>query len=79
MIELTGIFNGLQAIIDTLLGPLRWITFIIREIYQFGNLILATIETIVENVLTMPTVVMNYAILSISVIVIMRLVGRSTK
>lgn len=76
---MTGIFTGIQTLIDTILAPIKWLGFIIMEIYHFGELILATITTLMTNITTLPNFLLKYAILSISVIVLLRILGRSTK
>lgn len=76
---MTGIFKGIEALLETILFPIKFVGFIIKELIQFGELILATITTLTTNIATMPQMILNYAILSVSVIVICRLLGRSTK
>ena len=76
---MSGIFNGLQAILNTLFAPIMYLGYIIKTIYEFGELIYATVATAVTNVMTLPQIILKYAILSLSIIVVLRLLGREAK
>lgn len=76
---MTGIFNGIQKLIELIINPIYFIINVITEITKIGELIFATITEITTNLLTLPSWLYGYVILSVSVIVLMRMVGRGTK
>lgn len=76
---MSGIFNGIQKLIELIVSPMYFIIDLISEITKIGELIFATITEITTNLLTLPNWLYGYVILSVSVIVLMRMVGRGTK
>lgn len=76
---MSGIFNGIQKLIELIVSPMYFIIDLISEITKIGKLIFATITEITTNLLTLPNWLYGYVILSVSVIVLMRMVGRGTK
>lgn len=76
---MSGIFNGFQKLIELILSPMYFVIHLISEITKIGELLVATITEITTNLLTLPSWLYGYVILSVSVIVLMRMVGRGTK
>lgn len=76
---MSGIFNGIQKLIELILSPMYFVIHLISEITKIGELLVATITEITTNLLTLPSWLYGYVILSVSVIVLMRMVGRGTK
>lgn len=76
---MTGIFKGIQAIIESMLLPLHLIRALYDMIIRAKEIINSALETINAIILTLPNWLVGYAVLSIAVIVIMRMIGRETK
>lgn len=73
---MSGIFNGIQAILDTLSGAIRLIGLIISTIINYFSVVGNIVSNIFANITTIPTYIQNYMILSASIVIIMLLVGR---
>ena len=75
---MSGIFAGLQAIIDSILGPLRFILSIIQWTNKLLSILVGVITNVVTLIATLPNWLIAYASLGIAVMVIYLLLGRST-
>ena len=75
---MTGIFSGIQAILNTIFAPIKFLGIVIQTLIKFGELIVNVYTNLTTNILTLPTWLMNYVVISIAVIILMRVLGRST-
>ena len=75
---MSGIFNGIQAIIDSILGPIRFILSIIQWTNKMLSIVVGVVTNIVSLITTLPNWLITYASIGIAVMVIYLLLGRST-
>ena len=73
---MSGIFNGIQAILDTMLAPIKYLGYIIEEIITFFTLIKTIVINIVIQIGTLPSYITNYLLLSFSILTVITLIGR---
>ena len=75
---MSGIFNGIQAIIDSILGPIRFILSIIQWTNKMLSIVVGVVTNVVSLIATLPNWLITYASIGIAVMVIYLLLGRST-
>ena len=75
---MSGIFNGIQAIIDSILGPIRFILSIIQWTNKMLSIVVGVVTNVVSLIATLPSWLITYASIGIAVMVIYLLLGRST-
>lgn len=75
---MSGIFTGIQFLIDLLLAPLRLITQIINYVNKISQVLISVVISIKEVINTLPNWLITYALIGLFVIVIYQLLGRET-
>ena len=75
---MSGVFTGIQAIIDSILGPIKFILSIIQWTNKMLSIIAGAVINVVTLITTLPTWLVAYATIGISVMVIYLILGRET-
>lgn len=74
---MSGIFSGLQAIIDTILGPIKYLIGIIELAVEVMKYIASALANIIVIISDLPSWLYGIAMATISVAVVYQLFGRS--
>ena len=76
---MTGIFNGIQTILNLLNGALKYLLLLIRSIKLMIQNMITTVTNTIGLVSGIPTWLAVYAMVAIGFIVLARLIGREIK
>ena len=75
---MSGIFSGIQALIDSIFGPIKFLLSIIQWTNKLLSILVGVITNVITLIATLPDWLVAYASLGIAVMVIYLLLGRST-
>ena len=73
---MSGIFNGIQAILDAVVGPLKWIADTIKLAIQVMGFVYKALVQITSIILTIPAWLQGVALATIAIAVAYQLFGR---
>lgn len=74
---MSGIFTGIQAILNTILGPIKYLIGIIELAVQAMKYIAAALANIFSIVNYLPNFIKVIALTTIAIAVVYQLMGRS--
>lgn len=74
---MSGIFTGIQTIIDTILGPIKYLVGIIDLAIQAMKYIAAALANVLSITTMLPTFIKVIALTTIAIAVVYQLMGRS--
>ena len=73
---MSGLFSGFEAILETIMAPVRFLGYVITTLIKFFDLLRSVVIQIFTQLGTLPNYISNYIILSASIIIVMALIGR---
>lgn len=74
---MSGIFSGIQAIIDTILGPIRYLVGIIELAIEVMKYIASALVNIYSIINYLPVWIKGIALTTVAIAVVFQLMGRS--
>lgn len=74
---MSGIFSGLQAFLDVLVGPIRYLVGIIELAIQVMKYIASALVNIYSIINYLPVWIKGIALTTVAIAVVYQLIGRS--
>ena len=75
---MSGIFSGFEALINTIMGPVRFLGYVIETLIDYIDIIVSMWGQIYVNITTLPSWLINFVTVSAGFILISVFLGRST-
>lgn len=75
---MSGIFSGIEAILNTIMAPVRLLGYVIETIIDYFNVILSMWGQVYLNITTLPEWLFDFVMVSAGIILLSLILGRST-